>query len=429
MNVHLRERLATVREQLKVLRQQRAEAKRNRDLAKAALESANSPSDVRVTDTPEFIAAEAAQARVQQIDDEIAPLLAAEHDILEVLGRGGGGLPSYSFLANPEVAEDLARRAHSEQPVGDLRLGQFMSADEVAGLFGAGLHGGEGWMSKLDPLGVNAAITDNSTDLREGPYRGIAPQLKRPLSFLDFWPSVTVTEGKSHDYTVESGALTGAAETAEEQLKPELAMQLDDKTVTYQTIAGWVKVARQKLDDSADLGNRIRSRALYSVMLRLETQVIGGNGSGANLLGVLNSGVASAAFVSGSNPIDMIVRCVQAIRAVGAVPNVAAVSLTDLTTAYLMKATGSGEYLFFSAMQLLNSMGVSVVPSIGLTAGTVVVADTRLAGRVIVREGANVRISDSDQDDVIRNKVTILAEGRFGVEVTQPTAVCRGALS
>ena len=52
------------------------------------------------------------------------------------------------------------------------------------------------------------------------------------------------------------------------------------------------------------------------------------------------------------------------------------------------------------------------------------VPDSRVAGRVIVREGANVTISDSDQDDFTRNKVTVLAEGRFGLEVEQPAAVC-----
>ncbi len=39
-----------------------------------------------------------------------------------------------------------------------------------------------------------------------------------------------------------------------------------------------------------------------------------------------------------------------------------------------------------------------------------------------------MRISDSDQDDFIRNEVTYLGEGRFGLAVYQPTAFAKVTL-
>jgi hypothetical protein len=39
-----------------------------------------------------------------------------------------------------------------------------------------------------------------------------------------------------------------------------------------------------------------------------------------------------------------------------------------------------------------------------------------------VREAVNVRLSDSDQDDFIRNRLTALAEGRFALAIWQPSA-------
>jgi len=48
-----------------------------------------------------------------------------------------------------------------------------------------------------------------------------------------------------------------------------------------------------------------------------------------------------------------------------------------------------------------------------------VVGDFRLGATLFVREGVNVRASDSDQDDFVRNRVTILGERRFGLAVWQ----------
>ena len=65
--------------------------------------------------------------------------------------------------------------------------------------------------------------------------------------------------------------------------------------------------------------------------------------------------------------------------------------------------------------------GLPAVPSKVLAPGTAIVGDFSQC-TLYVREGANVRISDSDQDDFIRNRVTLLGEGRFGLAVWQPAA-------
>ena len=74
-------------------------------------------------------------------------------------------------------------------------------------------------------------------------------------------------------------------------------------------------------------------------------------------------------------------------------------------------------------------MGISIVPALALTTGQGVVADTRLAGSIVVRQGANVLVSDADSDDFTKNRVTILAEGRFGLEIAQPAAFAKVALA
>jgi hypothetical protein len=110
----------------------------------------------------------------------------------------------------------------------------------------------------------------------------------------------------------------------------------------------------------------------------------------------------------------------------GAVPNVIGLSVRDWVSILKEKATGSGEYLnivgpFAAAASAM--WNTTTVPVPGMADGTALVGDTRLGGRVLVREGVSV-VAGQESDDLIRNRVTLLGEGRFGLEVDQPSAFC-----
>ena len=334
----LRERLQSIRENKKELTAAGAEIRRERESAQKAYDGANR--DTPIHQWPEFTRLEAVTNRLSDNKAQMESLVEAEHEILRVVSGDGAMAPiGYNFLADPEKMEELEKAGNSSAPVGNIRLGQLLSASEMSAMLGGALTGGPGIRQKL---GIEAAITDNAPHLREGPYRGIVPQLQRRLSLLDFFPSRPVDTGDHHTYTVESGSFAGAAETAEESQKPELSVTYTDATCNYRTIAGFVKLAKQKLADSAELGSRIRERGLYSVMQRLELSVLSGNASGSNLRGVLNtSGIADQPFVSGCNPADMVIRAASLIMAVGAQPNVAALPLADYIRSTFRRLRGA----------------------------------------------------------------------------------------
>jgi hypothetical protein len=48
---------------------------------------------------------------------------------------------------------------------------------------------------------------------------------------------------------------------------------------------------------------------------------------------------------------------------------------------------------------------------------------------LLVREGVNIKTSDADQDDFIRNRVTVLGETRVAMPVWRPTAFALAPLS
>jgi HK97 family phage major capsid protein len=57
-----------------------------------------------------------------------------------------------------------------------------------------------------------------------------------------------------------------------------------------------------------------------------------------------------------------------------------------------------------------------------MPAGQALVGDFANGATLFVREAVNVRTSDADQDDFVRNRLTMLGEGRFGLAVWQPAA-------
>jgi hypothetical protein len=64
--------------------------------------------------------------------------------------------------------------------------------------------------------------------------------------------------------------------------------------------------------------------------------------------------------------------------------------------------------------------GVRVLPSQVLSEGDALVADFGLGAQVLIREGVNVLFSDSDSDDFLRNRVTMLGEMRAALLVWRP---------
>jgi len=410
-----RQRLADVKTQLRAARDDLHEASAATATARERLVAVGGATDVS---SPEFLAAEAAMRRENEIKGQIDVLREAQMDLLKVMsGATQNGAPSYSFLNDPQAVGQLAALANSSAPIGRVNLGQYMSAEEWCGLIGSGLDA----PSKL------AAFTDNAPSLRNDQRQfGITPQLRRPLRFLDVVEAVPVTS-KTHDYVREEGSLDGAAETPEGMVKPEIGATYTDQQARVETIAGWTKVLKQQLDDVDALAGAIGDRASYMVMRRLEGQVIAGDGLGVNLQGLINTtGIANVTFDAAQLAADQVLEGIVDVILSGAEPNVVCLSVRDWANMLKVKATGSGEYLSGGAFGAISRVlwDVAVVPVESLAVGTALVGDTRGSMRILVREGVNVIISDADSDDLIRNRATVLAEGRFGVEVFQPAAWC-----
>jgi HK97 family phage major capsid protein len=432
-NTTIRDRLKEIRERSRELRDQRAEARRERDAAKDAFAGAE-PNGQKITEMPEFKNAEEAVRKVGEIDDELNELKNAEEAILKLLGED---TPASNGHASAAATAQRVRGwdAHallqgdayqhaiqsgifsSSAKFGTIQLGEIASREDAVR-----------FLSELPNATPGPVDSPSLAGLIQPDRRGLIPPVLRPLRFLDLIPTGT-TNSNSIEY-VQVIAIPGtAAPVAEGALKPEEGIEFQDATSPVRTIAGWIKVNRQAMDDGPGLASIINTLLPYDVRRKIEGQVINGDGTGQNLTGILHTtGVLSVPPTAGDNPADALLRMMTAIILTDHEPNFAAMHPMDVQDLLLMRddsgGAGTGAYLYGGPSQSFGTptvWGLALTPTTQIAEGKPLVGDSN-ASTLLVREGVNVKTSDSDQDDFVKNRVTVLAEARVAYLVWYPSA-------
>jgi HK97 family phage major capsid protein len=433
----VRDKLKDVREQLAGARADRTRLRRERDDAREAFGEADfsADGDVKITDTREFRDAERAVKELGGCDDTIAALEEAEQLILHMLGDSspnghgrtprlepaGHGWDGRSMLASSDAYQAAVQGQlfQSRAKFGSIELGPVATREEAVGFWSG---------SMAAPPGV-APGADIGTHQFAVPIdqRGVIPPLLKPLTLLDVIPT-GVTDSNVVQY-VQVTAIPGyAAETAELAVKPEEGITFADATANVVTIAGYAKTARQALDDMSGLATLINTQLPYDVRRRLEAQILSGSGTGINLRGILNTtGIGAPASVAGDTVADAIARAMTTIVLSDANPGFVAMNPLTWLDVVTAKASGSGEYMFADPGGIFTMFGQSTIWGLRITQNRLLGQTAPLVGdpmgaTILVREGVNIKTSDSDQDDFIRNRVTVLAETRVAFPVWRPSA-------
>lgn len=355
----------------------------------------------------------AAEVAMQEALGEQAIAQELENTILHQIAGITNGTHS-SFLEDPATLRELESLASSRTPIGNLNLGPAMSREDLLAQYE---------QRRMMAAGTGFEYTGDAA--RRAPYMGVVAQLRRRLTLLDLIPTAPL-DNRTLPYVQEGGSFDTAAETAEEALKPQGELTLTDAEAEAKTIAHWVKVPRQTLADVAGLGTVIQSRLIYGVNARLESQIVAGDGTGENLLGLLHTtGLGDVAYAAGELAADQSLEGIVDVLLSNANPNAVVLNPRDWADMLKAKATGSGEYLnevgpFVETAQ--NLWGTPAILSPVIPVGTALVGDFTLGTTVFVREAPNLRVSDSDQDDFTRNRTTLLGEGRFALAIWQPAA-------
>ena len=248
------------------------------------------------------------------------------------------------------------------------------------------------------------------------------------------------TSSNAVDYVRENVFTNAAAETAEGGTKPESSLTTTLVTEPVATVAHWIKISRQLASDNAALAAYIDLRMRYGVNLRVENQIIAGNGTAPNISGFTKAGnftahgYAAATLtglgLSATNRFDLIGKILGDCQVADYPADAIIVNPADWWTMRLAKDSQGRYILGDPGMDLPPSLfGVPVVASNAITADNVLVASLRQAATFYNREGVVIDMSESDSDNFTKNLVTIRAERRCMLAVERPAAVRYGDLT
>ena len=222
---------------------------------------------------------------------------------------------------------------------------------------------------------------------------------------------------------------------AEGTLKPESTLKLDLKNAPVRKIAHWFLASAEILSDAPGLRSMIDNRLRYGLAFVEDVQLLKGDGTGQNLLGIKPQATdyAAPAGLTGFAAPTMIdkLRIAQLQVALALYPADGQV-LHPIDWAVIeMQKDGEGRYLIGNPQGTLapTLWGLPVVPSMAQTVGEFTVGAWRMGAQLFDREQSGVLVSTEDGDNFRRNMITILAEERLALTVYRPEAFVDGAFA
>ena len=207
---------------------------------------------------------------------------------------------------------------------------------------------------------------------------------------------------------VEVGGDPTAAVVPEGTAKPEAAFTVTPRSAALDTIAHWVQITRQALEDASYIRSLIENKLRRGLLNKAETDMAAAlvaatlpAATGADLLTAIRVGIGK-------------------VEAAGFTPNAVALNPADYAAldVSVMGATVGGP------VQQQTFWGLRAVAVGAIAAGTAYVGDFSTGATLFDRGVTNVFLSDSHASLFISNILVILAEARLKSAVTEPLALC-----
>jgi HK97 family phage major capsid protein len=332
-----------------------------------------------------------AKQRIEQLNGQIEPLAAFEATKV-----------SHQDLTRMEN-RSLATRRDTSSEVETRSMGQsFINSDVFNNYPGRGTSSRMTFEARALPSSLTTMAAGlppkQRIDLSAAPY---------PTPLLDLIDTIPVS-GNGVETIV--WALTGAAGIVlEGAAKPSAELLPTVTSFTLDTIAVWTQATRQLLEDSPAIAAKIDTELARAVTKKMETE-------------------AAAALVAATIPTatnatsltNAIRAGVGVVQAAGYDPNAVLLNPADWAR---LDINVFGSTLLGPQMQS-SFWGLQPVAANSQPAGTATVGDFSAGVQRYARNGVSLYVTDSDQDDFIKNLFKILAETRCKTVVTRPAALC-----
>lgn len=238
---------------------------------------------------------------------------------------------------------------------------------------------------------------------------------------------------KEDTFTSAAAVVTGGSPTivAENVSKPEAALTFTSASAEVKTIAHWIPVSKQALDDSNFLRSYVDNRLLYGLKLKEDTELIVGAGTLGTITGIYTGRTAYTmdSPLSYTTKLDVLRDAKAQAHATNYEPDFVVLNPSDWADIELSKETG-GLYVFANPGGVIPQVvwGMRVVLSNSMTAGSFLVGAS-MGAQIWDRETASVAISYEEGNNFTKNMATILAEERIALTIYNSGAFIGGSFT
>lgn len=274
---------------------------------------------------------------------------------------------------------------------------------------------------------VNAPAFKAATDTQTSPVgavgfattydRNVVTGARTPLVIRDLFGAEQIS-GSTLVYLIE-GALQGApAVTAEGNEKPQIHFaDPTPKTVSLAKVACHIKESDEYINDFPFLASAINGRLLYELGLVEQGKLV------TDLLAT--SGIQTGTYAATGTATDIAEAILQAAMDVQAQTGFAADAVVINPADWYILRVGKHDGIYygggyFGEQNTPNLWGIPVTVSASVTAGTVIVGAFKTCASVVTNGGVSVEAVNTNEDDFVKNLMTIRAEERMALAVRRP---------
>lgn len=216
----------------------------------------------------------------------------------------------------------------------------------------------------------------------------------------------------------KAGATNNAAMVAEGGTKPQSDFGFEMVTTEVKKIAHYVKASDEILEDEAALRSYIDAQLIDGLRDVEDAQILKGDGTGQNLLGLYTVASAYNRAATGTL-LDRLIRAQTQLRLVNRTLTGYVLNPEDWEDIMLLKGTDNN-YIWLNVLDGNGNARILAKPvrdSTKLAKGEWLAGDFRRGAQLFDRQQANITVANQNEDDFIKNMVTVLGEERIALAI------------
>lgn len=290
----------------------------------------------------------------------------------------------------------------------------------------AALAAGRAERARIEVKNTVTAVSGTTTFTHQ--RQNIVPGEFKPLTIRELFTAIPVTT-TSVTGIRELSWTNSAAEVSQGATKNDSDITFQQYVTPITTVAHWIKVSNQLLQDAPAVVAYINTRLRDGLAQRIDAQLLNGDGNSPNISGLTDSGNFTAYTpTSDDTLVDAINRAKYALWAKGYTPDVVIVNPADWgAMERTREGANTGAYLYgLPGMSAgVNPFGVRVVLSNNMASGYFWIGNIGRVASLYVRQGSTIEMGYVNTD-FTQNLVTIRAEERLGLGIDVPGAAYYG---